>query len=412
MYKNIFTIFVFFISVPTFPQELPLKFQGFSDKGSIAVIVSNSDPVFYEIKSVISDLVKNDFRIAVVPKDYDYNITNIDPKIFAPEIKFVMKIYVYTQSPSEQQIKLKVDILRFSDKKIISEEFSFSRKNPVVLSSGIKKMFSELMPKVSLLNPKVVSVDGGVFSFAKKEFPSAKVGDEIKIRYKNSRQGKTESIAIVQKMSNDMVVAKDLSKKVEIDDDVFGAKRNRFYINFGAIFPTLGEKTLVAKLNEDIWYGSKDWSAGFKMEGEFERFIPYQLVSTTAFGMNVDRNINIYIMTGIGYRGIVDTWEFVPYFRLGVMYRSIAMTSQDTGNLQGFSLNFGMMLGLNIVKRLDNDFFVGTDIGFQYFPFSSVSVLTDSEKVEPQWQKDKEFTDDFSATKMYPYIGVKVGWIF
>ncbi len=400
MYKNIVMIFM---------MLMPVFVHSFMRQNKIGLIISNVNPVFHEMREVKRELARDNFHI--VSQDIDCELSELEESPFTEDVKIITKAHVYNTLTSEPVLKIKIEMLRLSDKKIISRDFSVPRTNPIQLSLGIKEMLRELLPIVNIDNPKVLTVDGKEFSFEKIDYMGVRVGDEIKIRYQSSRHGKTESTAIVQKITKDEIVARDMSGRVEVGDEVmlYTAKRSRFSINLGAIVPR--EKTFVARLDDTYWQSDTFWSVGFKIEGEFERFLPYQLISTTAFGVNVDRGLIVYIMTGIGYRGIVDTWEFVPYFRLGGMYRALIMspTTENIGNLQGFAIGVGLSAGLNMVKRID-DMFVGLDMGVQYYPFSAITVMTDSEKVQPQWQTDGQFSDYFS--EIFPYLSVKVGWVF
>ena len=96
------------------------------------------------------------------------------------------------------------------------------------------------------------------------------------------------------------------------------------------------------------------------------------------------------------------------------MYSTIGLKNIEggTGNLQGFALRFGVNLGMNIVKRIGSSMFVGLDIGLQYFPLETVSVLTGSEKVTPEWKNKNEYSKNFPMTELYPYLSIKVGWLF
>ncbi|MGL5956611.1 MAG: hypothetical protein ACRC0X_08475 [Brevinema sp.] len=414
-------LFIFLGIIPSFAQDsaeekLQLTFRGVNRQDAIALIVSNRNPIFTEIRTIVDTLVKDDFRIALVPPDYDYDLTKLSISPFASEVQYVLKIIVHNQSVAEQQIKTTVELLRLSDQKMIRNDFTTPRSNPVFLSADIRSMLEQLIQKNNYVNPIIVSVQDGIIVFPKKDFPSLRRGDEIRLRYKESRKGDTESIAIVQKISNEMVLAKDLSKKSAVGDEVSrnSPKRNRFYINVGTVIPTLGERILTARLDHHIWQTSPRWAVGFKIEGEYERFLPYQLVSTTSFGINFDRTMHTYLMTGIGYRALMRTWEFTPYFRLGFAYNAIGLQTIEgtAGNLQGFTLNFGVALGMNIVKRVSDNIFVGLDLGLQYFPLSVVSVLADSKKIKPGWKDKGEFSEKFPMTELYPYVSLKVGWIF
>ncbi len=403
MNKNI--IMIFMLLMPIFSHTR----DSLTRVGKVALIVSNVDPVAYEIRAVKRELTRDNFVIDNIEDDYDLSSLKSNP--LSSDVKFMMKIQVYNTLTSEQLLKLKVEVLRLSDYKKISKDFNIPRTSTTLLTAGIRGLFDELVPRVVLDNPKITSVNGNEFSFDRDDSFVVKRGDEIKIRYKDSRQGKTDSIAIVHKISSNTISAKDTSKGVAVGDEVFryAPNRNRFYINLGAILP--GERTLSAELDGNSWKSDTFWVAGFKIEGEYERFLPYQLVSTTAFGVNADRGMNIYAMTGIGYRGIINTWEIVPYFRVGGMYRALSLraTTDGTGNLQGFALGLGIDFGVNTVKRI-GDMFVGFNLGLQYFPFSAVTVLTDSEKVKPQWLENDKAVEQL--TELIPYLSIKVGWVF
>ncbi len=403
MYKNIVMIFV--LLMPVFSHSLSKD----SLSKKVALIVSNVNPVTYEIQAIKRELARDNFVIENIEEDYDLSTLKANP--LSADVKFIMKIHVYNTLTSEPLLKLKVEVLRLSDTKMVSKDFSISRTSTTLLAAGIKGLFEELEPRVVFDNPKITSVNGNEFSFESDEYFAVKRGDEIKIRYKDSRQGRIDSIAIVHKISDNTIYAKDTSKKVVVGDEVFryAPSRSRFYINVGATLPR--ERTLTAELDGSSWKSDTFWSVGFKIEGEYERFLPYQLVSTTSFGANVDSGINVYAMTGIGYRGIIDTWEIVPYFRVGGIYRALSLspTTEGTGNLQGFSLGFGIDFGINTVKRID-DMFVGFGVGFQYFPFSVTTVLTDSKKVKPQWLENGQLVE--RLTESIPYLSLKVGWFF
>lgn len=432
MLKKCLIVLVLFSCTTLFSQEtnsnnqtastndfLSLKLKGTSAKGGIAVIVSNMSPVFNEIRDVVARLIRDDYRIALVPKNYDYDVPTLSAtnSPFAPEIKYIIKIHVLTETLSEQLIKTKIEMLRLSDNKYVIQDYAVARPNIAFFVGHLKRMLEEIIPQENYVNPKIINVQADQLTFSSKEFPGLRRGDEIKVRYNESRQGITESIAIVSRFSNEFVIAKDISKKVQSNDVVLRhtPKRNRFYINLGAIIPTLGESTLIAKLGDKLWQENTRWPAGFKVEGEYERFLPYQLVSTTAFGINVDRTLYTYLMTGIGYRILINPfWEVTPYFRLGVAYNSLGLyaVSGTSNHLQGFSLSIGMALGANIVRRLGENIFIGTDLGVQYYPFTIVNVLSGTETVTPQWKHGDTFSDKFSMTQLFPYISIKIGWMF
>ena len=424
---NLIKILLLLIVVPVFAQEnndpekkeeLSLRLKGSSTQGAIAIIVSNRSPVSIEIKEMVTDFVRNDFRVALVPEDYTYDLKTLNAKNspFVKEVAFVLKMNFYNKSITEQMINLNVEIVRLSDGKIVSQEMAGPRSNVRLITVQIRNLLAKLMTAINYENPTISMVQGDLFAFPYKEFSSLRRGDEIIIRYANARKGLTESVGIVHKMSNDMVLAKDINKKVEVNDKIVRGTphRNRFYLNIGLIVPTLGENVLSAKLDNNLWESSPYWPAGFKIEGEYERFIPYRLVSTTSFGINVDRTLNTYLMTGIGYRLFKNSWEFTPYFRLGFIYSSIGLKNIEggAGNLQGFALRFGINLGVNIIKRISPSMFVGLDIGMQYFPLETVSVLTGSEKVTPEWKNKQEYSESFPMTELYPYLNLKVGWLF
>jgi len=424
--SNLIKILMLLLVVPMFAQEksdpekqeLSLKLKGFSTQGAIAIIVSNRSSVTQEIKDMVTDFVRNDFRVALVPKDYTYDLKTLTAKNspFVKEVAFVLKMNFYNKSLTEQMISLNVEIVRLSDGKFVTQEISGPRSNIRFITVQIRNLLAKLMTTINYDNPTISMVEGDLFAFPYKNFNSLRRGDEIIIRYANAREGLTESIGIVHKMSNDMVLVKDINKKVEVNDKIIRGtpRRNRFYLNLGLIVPTVGENVLTAKLDNNIWESSRYWPVGFKIEGEYERFLPYRLVSTTTFGINVDRTLNTYLMTGIAYRLFKNSWEFTPYFRLGFMYSTIGLKNIEgsAGNLQGFALRFGVNLGINIIKRINSSMFIGLDIGLQYFPLETVSVLTGSEKVTPEWKSKKEYSENFPMTELYPYLSLKVGWLF
>ena len=433
MFQNIFKqlnlikILMIFLVLPIFAQEnntsekkeeISLNLKGASTQGAIAIIVSNRSPVIQEVRDMVTDFVKNNFRVALVPEDYTYDLKTLTAKNspFVKEVAFVLKMNFYNKSLTEQMMNLNVEIVRLSDGKIVTQEISGPRSNVRFITVQIRNLLTKLMTTIRYDNPTISMVEGDLFAFPYKNFNSLRRGDEIIIRYANARKGLTESIGIVHKMSNDMVLVKDINKKVEVNDKVIRGtpRRNRFYLNLGLIVPTVGERVLTAKLDNNVWESSRYWPVGFKIEGEYERFLPYRLVSTTIFGINTDRTISTYLMTGIGYRIFKNSWEFTPYFRLGFMYSTIGLKNIEgnAGNLQGFALRFGVNLGINIIKRINSSMFVGLDLGLQYFPFETVSVLTGSEKVTPEWKNKKEYSEDFPMTELYPYLSLKVGWLF
>ena len=399
-------------------KKLSLKFKGTSSQKAIAIIISNQTPITVEIREIMSDFVKNDLKVALVPKEYTYdlNTLTIYNSPFAKEVAFVIKINTYNTSLKEQVLNLNVEILRLSDGEIISQDIAGPRSNIQLITVQIRNMLAKLMTQTNYSDPIISIVYDDLFAFPYKNFDNLRRGDEIIIRYTSARKGLIESIGIVHKMSNDMVLVKDINKRVEVGDKIIRGTphRNRFYFNIGLIVPTLGESVLSAKSDNKIWESSRYWPAGFKIEGEYERFLPYRLVSTTAFGINMDRTVGTYLMTGIGYRLFKNSWEFIPYIRLGVLYNTIGLNNieGDVGNLQGFSLRFGANIGINIVKRIDFGMFVGLDIGLQYFPFESISVLVDSKKITPEWKNKNGYSKDFSMTELYPYLSLKIGWIF
>ena len=424
---NLVNILLLFLVVPMFAQknsdpekkeELSLKLKGSSTQGAIAIIVSNRSPVTQEVRDMVTDFVKNDFRVALVPEDYTYDLKTLNAKNspFVKEVAFVLKISFYNKSLTEQMLNLNVEIVRLSDGKIVSQEMAGPRSNVRIITVQIRNLLAKLMTTINYDNPNISMVEGDVLAFPYKEFNSLRRGDEIIIRYANAREGLTESIGIVHKISNDMVLVKDINKKVEVNDEIIRGTphRNRFYLNLGLVVPTVGERILSAKLDNNIWESTPYWPVGFKIEGEYERFLPYRLVSTTSFGVNVDRALSTYLMTGIGYRIFKSSWEFTPYFRLGFIYSAIGLTNIEggAGNLQGYALRFGLNLGVNIIKRISPSMFVGLDIGLQYFPLETISVLTGSEKVTPEWKNKQEYSDKFSMTELYPYLSLKVGWLF
>lgn len=419
-YFILFFSFVYFFPSMLFAQtdSFDLKFRGSGTQGTIAMIVSNQSVAYSEVNDLVRDLVADDFRIAVVPKDYTYDLTKINSNTnpFVKEVQYVLKLSILNQSARESLINAHVEILRLSDNKLITKDLAGPRSNMKILSSAIRKMFEGLIPRMSVDNPVIREVNGSNFIFEKKSMPDLRRGDEIVIRYQNAREGITESYAIVSQFSNDMVIAKDLSQKVQKDDKVLRVtpKRNRFSLNLGLIVPTAGERTLLAQEGNNLWKSSTFWPAGFKIEGEYERFFPYRLTSTTAFGIYMDRALSTYIMTGIGYRVIKSSWEFIPYFRLGFAYTPVSLQTVggNKGDLKGFTLRFGFNVGLNMITRITPSIYIGIDLGIQYFPADLVSVLSDSEKVKPQWQEGREFGEGFPMTTLYPYLSLKVGWLF
>ena len=425
--SNLIKILMILLVVPMFAQEnsnsenkeeLSLKLKGSSTQGAIAIIVSNRSPVTQEIRDMVTDFVRNDFRVALVPEDYTYDLKTLTAKNspFVKEVAFVLKMNFYNKSLTDQVISLNVEIVRLSDGKIVSQEMAGPRSNIRLITVQIRNLLAKLMTTINYDNPTISMVQGDLFAFPHKEFNSLRRGDEIIIRYADARQGLTESIGIVHKMSNDMILVKDINKKVKVNDKIIRGtpRRNRFYLNIGLMVPTVGENILSAKLDNNIWESTPYWPVGFKIEGEYERFLPYRLVSTTSFGINVDRTLSTYLMTGIGYRLFKNSWEFTPYFRLGFIYSAIGLKNIEggAGNLQGFTLRFGINLGVNIIKRITPSMFIGLDIGMQYFPLETVSVLTGSEKVSPEWKNKKEYSEKFPMTELYPYLSIKVGWLF
>ena len=319
---NLVNILLLFLVVPMFAQknsdpekkeELSLKLKGSSTQGAIAIIVSNRSPVTQEVRDMVTDFVKNDFRVALVPEDYTYDLKTLNAKNspFVKEVAFVLKISFYNKSLTEQMLNLNVEIVRLSDGKIVSQEMAGPRSNVRIITVQIRNLLAKLMTTINYDNPNISMVEGDVLAFPYKEFNSLRRGDEIIIRYANAREGLTESIGIVHKISNDMVLVKDINKKVEVNDEIIRGTphRNRFYLNLGLVVPTVGERILSAKLDNNIWESTPYWPVGFKIEGEYERFLPYRLVSTTSFGVNVDRALSTYLMTGIGYRIFKSSWE-------------------------------------------------------------------------------------------------------
>lgn len=401
------------------PDTLSLKMRGASSEGSIAIIVSNRRPIYNIIVDTTTIFLRNDYRLALVPSDFDYDLTKITTSTspFASEIKYVIKLINHTQNLSEKTIKVDIEVLRISDRKIVKSSYHGARVNVAFFAREIEDLLIQLFPKKNYLNPKIVSAKGSIFTFAQKDFPTLRKGDEIKVRYSEPRDGITESIAIVQNFSNHHVVAKDISSKVKSTDVVVrnAPRRNRFYLNIGAVVPFGGQRVLTAMHGTNVWQDTARWAGGFKVEGEYERFLPHQLVSTTAFGINIDRTMHTYLMTGVGYRFFMSpVWELVPYFRIGAAYTPVGLRGVGGSDsyLQGMALSLGMAFGLNFVRRFGDSLYVGADLGIQYYPYTYVSVMSGSEKIKPLWQHGDGFLDKFSMTQVFPYLSVKIGWIF
>ncbi len=409
---------VFMGNSSLFAEEVALKFRGQNPNGATALIIDNRNPIAGQIDEILKNFTANDFKVALVPSDYTYDLNTLtkDNSPFVKEVKYVIRINVLTKAMTEQSIKAFVEVLRLEDGKMVAKEIAGPKNAINLFTVQIREMLLNLMPQVSYTNPNITAVDGALFTFPTKDFYALRRGDEVLIRYAEARGGLTESVAVVQKFSNETAVLKDINKKVALNDTVLRAtpKRNRFSFSLGVNVPTAGESTLIAKKDTFQWQSSTRWPAGFKIEGEYERFIPYQLVSTTTFGISVDGILNTYLMTGIGYRILQYSWEFMPYLRLGIMYTPLSLNNIAGGgsSLQGLSLKFGLNIGISIIKRVTQSIFIGVDVGVQYFPLEYVSVLHDSDTIKPQWKHGDEFRDDFSMTELYPYLSIKVGWLF
>ncbi|MGL4367085.1 MAG: hypothetical protein ACRCTQ_02215 [Brevinemataceae bacterium] len=401
---------------PEGPQ-IPIKFPANSNsQEAIALVISNRTPVASVIRDFLNSLNNKGYKIAAAKQDVDISNITTATSPFAREVRYVMKFYVLNAAPTEQLVKINIEILRIADGKRIKQEIAFSRSNIPSLVSSVEKMLVQIVQQKEKINPMITAVSNNQIVFPTKGFPKVKKGDEVVIRYPRARRGKTESYAMVTGVTTRSITAKDLDKMAQPGDFVLSNPplRNRFSFSAGIMVPTLGESELSASLDANVWSAPKRWPAGPKIEAEYERLLPYQLVSTTVLGINIDGGMGTYVMTGVGYRIIHNGWEFIPYFRIGAMYVPLVLqiASGSAGSLQGMTIRFGINPGMSFLKRIGT-IYVGADIGLQWYPLSLVSVLTDSQKITPSWRNSQgDFTSTFSMTQLYPYISLKVGWLF
>ncbi|MGL4388862.1 MAG: hypothetical protein ACRCTJ_05670, partial [Brevinema sp.] len=328
---------------------------------------------------------------------------------FVKDVGYVLKIYVNNTSTRESVLSLKIDLLVLSSGKVSSREFGVPRSNIKMITKEMDLLLQKVIPQKDNNPVTVLSNSGDIFYFTNNA-RGLRRGDEIRIQYQNPRKKSTESPAVVMHISSNLIKAKDLHGFVEPKDKVLpvSPKRNRFSFNIHATIPTFGNRIVEGSLNNHIFKSSPRWPAGFTIEGEYERFIPYQLVSTTVFGVSVDSVLGTHLMTGIGYRGLVGHWEFTPYIRLGFLYNPLAFKSDTSADLlQGLTLRIGVNLGLSIMRRITDDIFIGLDFGLRWYFYDFVNLSLGDQNVKPSWKGGT-----FALSELYPYIGLKIGWIF
>ncbi|MGL4560943.1 MAG: hypothetical protein ACRCV0_01470 [Brevinema sp.] len=413
--RNIFLIICLLGFSSIYPQDndvIPLKFRGSkSAGGSIAMVISNRAPFAPEISEVINDLTMRGYRVALVKDDIDIEGLSLKNSPFVKDVLYVMKIFVNNTSTRESVLSLKIDLLVLSSQKKISKEFAAPRANIKMITKEMDALLQQVLPRKDENPLQVLSISNNIFSFTNMA-RGLRRGDEIRIQYKLPRNKRTESQAIVVQISSNTIQAKDIYKQIEIGDVILpiSPKRNRFSFNVHAIVPTIGERRLLASLDNRSWTARSRWPVGFALEGEYERFLPYQLVSTTAFGISVDGVLGTHVFTGIGYRGLVESWEFMPYIRLGFLYNPLGFNSNTGGDpLQGMTLRLGLNLGVNIIKRVSDTIFVGFDLGIRWYFYDFVNVQSAGTQVKPFWNNNQK---KFPLSAFYPYIGLKIGWIF
>lgn len=394
------------------------------EKLGTALVISNRVPIEADVRKIVSGLKAEGIKIFDARQDVDLKGVNQTNSPFAKDIGYAMKISVLNESYAERVYRFSVTVLRLSDGGMASTELAVPKENFAMLVAELYRLLCRIFPGKITSDPVVTDVSTEKFSFPMGDFYGLRKGDEITVRYAQAREGLTESYAIVRKVSvltngsniSTTVEAKDLAKAVKTGDTILrkSPQRNRFSFTLSATVVAGGTMPLQARDGARLWKGSGVWPAGLIFNGEYERLLPYQLVSTTVFGINVDGMLGTFVFTGIGYRVIYRSWEFVPYLRLGVMYNPLVLdgVTADTPSMQGAGFRFGLNFGMSFMKRLGSNLFLGLDLGAQWYPLSYGAMLVSSQSIKPQWKNGSGWSDKLSLPSIYPYLGLKFGWTF
>lgn len=394
------------------------------EKLGTALVVSNRVPIEADVRKIVSGLKAEGIKIFDARQDVDLKGVTQTNSPFAKDIGYAMKISVLNESYAERVYRFSVTVLRLSDGGMASTELAVPKENFTMLIAELYRLLCRLFPGKITSDPVVTDVSTEKFSFPMGDFYGLRKGDEITVRYAQAREGLTESYAIVQKVSvstnglniSTTVEAKDLAKAVKTGDTILRnpPQRNRFSFTLLATAVAGGTIPLQARDGARLWKGSGVWPAGLIVNGEYERFLPYQVVLTTVFGINVDGMLGTFVFTGVGYRIIYRTWEFVPYLRLGVVYNPLVLDAVTAGapSMQGAGFRFGLNFGMSFMKRLGSNLFLGLDLGAQWYPLSHGAMLVSSKSIKPQWKNSSGWSDKLSLPSVYPYLGLKFGWTF
>ncbi|MGL4394381.1 MAG: hypothetical protein ACRCS8_04065 [Brevinema sp.] len=402
-------IFIFLlITVPHFAQSTLTSLNMKAGNG-VAFIMPQKTLLNDDFTELMTELQKLRYQISSVDGDLNLSLLNSQNSPFVRDVNYVLRVSILNELV-DSILSIQIELLDLKSTKILTREIGVPRTSFKNISKDIDTMLQQLIPQIENKALLVDNVQKSRFSFT-NNLRGLRKGDEIRVQYRLPRKGFTESPSIVMSVSSNEIIARDLMGFVEINDTVVptSPKRNRFSLNVHAMFPALGDPYLRGTLEGENWTSNtKRWPAGFSLEAEYERFLPYQLVSTTVLGIDVDGALGTHLMTGLGYRGLWGSWEFMPYLRFGFMYNPLSFKSPSNSDpMQGLTIRVGMDVGMNIMNRITDDIFIGIDFGLRWYFHDFVVLQTAGEKVQPSWSQNK-----FPLSQFYPYLGFKVGWIF
>lgn len=411
--------FLLFFPVLSHAQKLSYTIGGSSKlPANIALVLSNKIPIEGSVPKIITGLKDRGFNIYLVKEEINLSGVTLSNSPFAPEIKYALKINVLNQNLGEPVLNIEVQTYKLETGEVFSTQLRHPKENMLQLTADLAKELNAVLPKQQRQNDaQILSVENNEIIFSSADYPGLRKGDEITVRFAEARMGQTEIRSVIKRIViatnkngefDKQIIAENKENLIQIGDKVYkkAVVRNRFSFTLLGTAPLALEKAPSGILNGLLYTGNSHWPAGFILQGEYERFLPYNFVSTTAFGLNIDSSFNTYLMSGVAWRARGSNWEFVPAFRLGLMYAPLSLYHGGEA-LQGSSIRLGLSLSLSFLYRFTDLFSMGFDIGLQYWFYSFSMLYQGNKKVEPAWT-----SPTIALPYLYPYLGLKFSWSF
>ncbi|MGL5721116.1 MAG: hypothetical protein ACRCY4_01760 [Brevinema sp.] len=380
-----------------------------------ALVVSNIVPLEGLIPRLLPELRGFGYDLAMVKGEINTMGMNKTNSPFAPEIVRVLEINVLNTTITETIAKMELSLLNLENGVRKNRMIAMPKENYKFIAAEIAKFLAEEDP--SKKDPLITAVSMTEARIPLQDFPGLKKGDVLTVRFEEPRQNMSEAkveVARLEQATNSdgvfemFAILSHKQTPIKEGDRVLRIQptRHRFSLSLMGTVSIFRSNPMAVVFNGQTYTGLTLWGGGFILQGEYERLLPYNFTSTTAFGLNVDPSLNTFIMTGIGWRYRRNSWELIPSFRIGIAYTPLSFQLNEQF-LQGSSIRFGIDAGVSFLYHMGPTFSLGFDVGVQYWFYSLGLLYEETTQVRPTYPSGQ-----VPLAYLYPRFGLKFAWAF